>query len=137
MKRFFTTTFWQERDMELFLGKFLRFGVMFSCAITLIGGVLYVYQQQGVLPDYSPIPDNEVFPGVKEYLRSFSTIWQGVLALDGAAIIQVGVIALIATPILRVAISAFGFLIEKDYMYVAITLIVLGIIIANMFLGLH
>lgn len=137
MKRFFTSTFWEERDMELFLGKFLRFGVMFSCAITLIGGALYIYQQQGVLPDYSPIPDNEVFPGVKEYLRSFSTIWQGVLALDGAAIIQVGVIALIATPILRVAISAFGFLIEKDYMYVVITLIVLGIIIANMFLGLH
>ncbi|MDR0825384.1 MAG: DUF1634 domain-containing protein [Prevotella sp.] len=30
-----------------------------------------------------------------------------------------------------------GFLIEKDYMYVAITLIVLCIIMANMFLGLH
>lgn len=137
MNRFFTSHFWKERDMELFLGKFLRFGVMLSCGITILGGILYLYQQAGVMPDYSPIPDGQPFPGVKEYLRSFSSIWQGILSLDGAAIIQLGVIVLIATPVLRVAISAFGFLIEKDRMYVVITLVVLGIILANMFLGLH
>ena len=137
MKRILTALFGEERDMELFLGKFLRFGVMLSCSITLIGGVLYLFQQNGVLPDYSPTPDSMPFEGVKESLRSFSTIWQGILDMDGAAIIQLGVVVLIATPVLRVAISALGFLMEKDYMYVVITLIVLGIIIANMFLGLH
>ena len=137
MKRFFTSIFWKERDMELFLGKFLRFGVMFSCAVTLIGGGFYLYQQQGVLPDYRPTPDDQPFPGVEECLRSFSSIWQGVLALNGAAIIQLGVIILIATPVLRVAISAIAFWAEKDRMYTVITLIVLAIIIANMLLGLH
>lgn len=137
MKRLFKTMFGKERDMELFLGKFLRFGVMFSCTVTVIGGVLYLHQQNGVLPDYSPTPDSLPFAGVQEYLRSFSSIWQGILNLDGAAIIQLGVILLIATPVVRVAISAIGFLIEKDYMYVVITLIVLAIIVTNMFLGLH
>lgn len=137
MKRFFTSVFWEERDMELFLGKFLRFGVMLSCTVTLLGGLFYICQKKGVLPDYSPTSDDLPFPGVKEELRSFSSIWQGILELDGASIIQFGVIILIATPVLRVAISAIAFLIEKDYMYVVITLIVLGIILMNMLLGLH
>lgn len=137
MKRFFTTDFWQERDMELFLGKFLRFGVMLSCAITLFGGILYLYQQGGILPDYKPTPENLPFKGVEQNLRSFSTIFQGILQFNGASIIQFGVIVLIATPVIRVAISAVAFLIEKDYMYVVITLIVLAIILANMLLGLH
>lgn len=137
MKRIFSAEFWQERDMELFLGKFLRFGVMLACAITLVGGILYLWQQGGILPDYTPTPDNLPFKGVEQNLRSFSSILQGILEFDGASIIQFGVLVLIATPVLRVAISAVAFLIEKDYLYVIITLIVLGIIIANMFLGLH
>lgn len=137
MKRLFSAEFWQERDMELFLGKFLRFGVMLSCAITLIGGIFYLYQQGGILPDYSPTSEILPFKGVEQNLRSISAVLQGIMVLDGASIIQFGVIVLIATPVIRVAISAIAFLIEKDYMYVIITLIVLVIIIANMLLGLH
>lgn len=137
MKRLFSAEFWQERDMELFLGKFLRFGVMLSCAITLIGGIFYLYQQGGILPEYSPTSEILPFKGVEQNLRSISAILQGIMVLDGASIIQFGVIVLIATPVIRVAISAIAFLIEKDYMYVIITLIVLVIIIANMLLGLH
>lgn len=134
----FTKEFWAERDMELFIGKLLRYGVMLSCAITLFGGVIYLYQTQGQTIDhYKPIPDGQPFPGVEYYLRELSTIIPRVLTFDGAAIIQLGVCVLIATPILRVAFSVIGFLIEKDYMYVVITLIVLFIIIANMLLGLH
>lgn len=137
MKRFFSAEFWQERDMELFLGKFLRFGVMLSCGITLLGGLFYLCQQGGILPDYSPTSEILPFKGVDQNLRSISGILAGVLALNGASIIQFGVLVLIATPVIRVAISAIAFLIEKDYMYVVITLIVLAIILANMVLGLH
>lgn len=137
MKRLFSAEYWQARDMELFLGKFLRFGVTLSCAITLLGGVLYLWQQGGILPDYTPTPENLPFEGVEQNLRSLSGILQGILELNGAAVIQFGVIVLIATPVLRVAISAIAFLIEKDYLYVVITLIVLAIIVANMLLGLH
>lgn len=137
MKSIFTKDFWAERDMELFLGRLLRYGVILSCAITLIGGALYLIQQGSQMPDYSPVPDDQPFEGTAAYLRELSTILPRILALDGAAIIQLGVCVLIATPILRVAVSVIAFLIEKDYLYVVITLIVLAIIIANMLLGLH
>jgi len=137
MRNIFSKAFWAERDVELYIGKLLRYGVMLSCAITLFGGIVYLYQHHGSMPDYSPIPSGQPFPGVAEYLREFNTIIPGVLSFDGAAIIQLGVIVLIATPILRVAFSAVAFLVERDYMYVVITLIVLAIILLNMIFGLH
>ncbi|MDR2950731.1 MAG: DUF1634 domain-containing protein [Dysgonomonas sp.] len=138
MKNIFSKEFWAERDMELLIGKLLRYGVILACGITLFGGAVYLFQNHGLsIQHYKPIPDDQPFPGVDHYLRELSTIIPRVLAFDGAAIIQLGVCVLIATPILRVAFSVVGFLIEKDYMYVVITLIVLSIIIANMFLGLH
>lgn len=137
MKHIFSKEFWDNRDVELYIGKLLRYGVMLSCGITLIGGVFYLFQHHGHPVDYSPTPDDMPFRGVDFYLRELSTILPRVLQLDGAAIVQLGVCVLIATPIVRVAFSAIAFLIEKDYLYVAITLIVLAIIIANMLLGLH
>lgn len=135
--KIFTKEFWAERDMELFIGKLLRYGVMLACGITLIGGIIYLFQHNGTMPDYSPVPDGQPFPGVEDYLRELSTIFPRMAQFDGAAIIQFGVCVLIATPIMRVAVSVFAFLMEKDYLYVVITLIVLSIIIANMLLGLH
>jgi uncharacterized membrane protein len=137
MKSIFTKEFWAERDMELFIGRLLRYGVILSCGITLIGGVFYLIQHGAQMPDYNPIPDDQPFEGASMYLRELSTILPRVMSLDGAAIIQLGVCVLIATPILRVAVSVIAFLVEKDFLYVIITLIVLTIIIANMLLGLH
>lgn len=136
MKHIFSREFWGERDVEQYIGKLLRYGVMLSCAITLFGGVIYLFQHKGVMVDYSPVPTGMAF-GVEDYLRELNTIFPRMLDFDGAAIIQFGVLVLIATPIIRVAFSAFSFLIEKDYLYVVITLIVLAIILANMLLGLH
>lgn len=134
----FTKDFWAERDMELLIGKLLRYGVMLACGITLFGGIIYLIQHHGAtMEHYHHTPDGQPFPGAEHYLRELSTMIPRALAFDGAAIIQLGVCVLIATPIIRVAFSVIAFLIEKDFLYVTITLIVLAIIIANMLLGLH
>ena len=43
-------------------------------------------------------------------------------------IIQLGLILLIATPVARVAFSVVAFVLERDWLYVAITLIVLAVL---------
>ncbi|MDR2823626.1 MAG: DUF1634 domain-containing protein [Prevotellaceae bacterium] len=125
--------------MEILIGKSLRVGVIVSVAITLVGGILYLFQHQELATQYAAIPANSSanFAGAETYLRKFSTISPRVMQLDGAAIVQLGVIALITTPILRVALSLVAFLIEKDKLYVAITAIVLLVILCNMIFGLH
>ncbi|MDR0560402.1 MAG: DUF1634 domain-containing protein [Prevotellaceae bacterium] len=125
-----------KNKIDVYTGKLLRYGVLVSCGITVFGGILYMFQYHGKMPDYSPVPFGEPF-GVSENLRGISGIVRGLLKLDGASVIQLGIIVLIATPVLRVAFSAVAFLIEKDRQYFAITVTVLIIIIINMIFGLH
>lgn len=134
----FSSKLKDERDMEIYVGKLLRYGVLTACAIALLGGLIYVLQHGGAMPDYrSESAQYGHFVGVPAYLRELWSIVPALFRLDGAAIIQFGVVVLIATPILRVAFSALAFWVEKDYLYVAITLLVLAIIAANMIFGLH
>jgi len=55
------------------------------------------------------------------------------LNFRGRDIIQLGLLVLIATPVARVIFSLIGFLIEKDWIYVAITAVVLIILSVSLF----
>lgn len=52
------------------------------------------------------------------------------------AIMMFGLFCLILTPVLRVVVSLFTFLKEKDYLYVGITGIVLIILVISFFIGI-
>jgi len=51
---------------------------------------------------------------------------------NSAAIIQAGVILLIATPVARVVFAVIGFAIERDRLYVAVSLTVLAVLMASL-----
>jgi len=55
-----------------------------------------------------------------------------VIELQGRAIIQLGLVLLIATPVARVAFSIFGFFEERDMMYVVFTGMVLVILLCSL-----
>jgi uncharacterized membrane protein len=76
------------------------------------------------------------FHGEPEALRSVAGIIHGALDLSGQAIIQLGLLILIATPVARVAFSAVAFAIERDFLYVWITLFVLAVLLYSL-LGSH
>ncbi len=125
----FSSQYWQQRDMERMIGKWLRAGVLLSATVAFLGGVLYLKQVH-------EIPDYKTFHGAATQFRHLPGILHGVAALDGASIIQLAVVLLIATPILRIAFSVLAFAIEKDRLYVVITLIVLCIILFGIFSGM-
>jgi uncharacterized membrane protein len=62
-------------------------------------------------------------------LRHVSDIFRKALSLDPRGLIQLGILLLIATPIVRVAFTVFAFAYQRDWTYVAVTLIVLGLLI--------
>lgn len=119
----------EDKKLQLAMGNILRFGVLFSAAIVFIGGILYLLQTSGSSTHY------KVFSGESKQLLGLAQIADGVMHLHGASIIQLGVLLLIATPVARVAAAMIGFLIEKDYLYVAISLVVLAIIIGSILSG--
>jgi uncharacterized membrane protein len=50
-------------------------------------------------------------------------------------LIQLGLLLLIATPVARVVFTVFAFFMERDYTYVAVSLLVLGILLLGFFVG--
>ncbi|SDT60327.1 Uncharacterized membrane protein [Mucilaginibacter mallensis] len=131
MKKIISKHLFADRDIEQFIGLQLRYGVIISSLIVLAGGLIYLQQSGGLaLPAYSQ------FIGTKAGFTSIGQIITGLGTLNARGIIQFGVVVLIATPILRIAFSLVGFVIEKDRLYILITLIVLSVMMISIFGGL-
>ncbi len=67
-------------------------------------------------------------------LADFGAMPGGLAALRPVAIAQLGLALLLATPVVRVAASVVGFALERDGIYVVITLVVLAILLGSIFL---
>src|SRR5271167_3884050 len=121
---------WGDLEIEIIIGTLLRTGVILAAGVVLLGAAVYLAHYGFAAVDY------RTFHGDPEFLRTLTGIVGGALHLDGRAIIQLGLLLLIATPVARVAFSAVAFAIERDYLYVWITLFVLGILLYSL-LGSH
>jgi uncharacterized membrane protein len=127
--------------MQSVLSKTLLYGVVLSTAIIVIGLVVmavtnktgYVCDASGdslnCLLNYNP---NTIPHG--DYPNTLPALLSGLEAGKSFAIIQLGVIVLLATPVLRVGISLALFAIEKDRPFVLITLFVLLILLFSFFI---
>ncbi|MES2447167.1 MAG: DUF1634 domain-containing protein [Bacteroidota bacterium] len=119
-----------DKDVQVILGTLLRVGVILSTAVVLLGGIIFLTTQSSHSVSFSEFkPEQTKFSSVAEIIV-------GLKNMDGLAIIQFGVLLLIFTPIARVVFSIFSFLMEKDYMYVIIGIIVLCVIITSLYLDI-
>ena len=66
-------------------------------------------------------------------LADFSAMGSSLVALRPVGIAQLGLVVLLATPVLRVAASSLAFALEGDRLYAALTLTVLGILLVSLF----
>lgn len=119
-----------DYDMQQIIGQVLRYGVLISGLIAITGGIWYLVQQGAAKADYT------TFSGEPAGYTSLEGILKGIAGGSAKEIIQLGVVVLIATPIIRIVFSLVSFVLEKDRMYVGITLVVLLIILSSMFGGL-
>jgi uncharacterized membrane protein len=114
-----------DTDLEKVIGQLLRFGVLLSSAIVIAGGMIYLWRHGREQPQF------HVFKGEPEKMRMPGPLFRAILNGEGRPIIQLGLFVLIATPILRIVFSIFGYLLEKDWLYLLITLVVLAVILWN------
>lgn len=116
----------RDRDIEQVMGNLLRFGVLASMAVVFTGAVLYLFQHGHEAPSYRQ------FHSEPKRLTDVKAVWQTAIQGRGRSIIQLGLFILIATPIARIVFSVIGYVLERDYLYVIITLIVLSVIIYSL-----
>jgi uncharacterized membrane protein len=119
----------KDTDMQVLLGKVLRTGTFLSIGIVLFGGIIFLYRHGNTIVNYKK------FIGIPDFVHYTNQLIPAAFNLKGQAIIQIGIILLIGTPIMRVLFSTVGFLLEKDYLYVFVSLLVFSIIIASMLSG--
>ena len=121
------TSAWSAQQL---IGNVLRGGVLLSVTVVLVGAVIYLYRHGQNTANYASFTPGPAFT------RNLHAILLGLVQLHGRAIIQFGIILLIATPIVRVLLSALSFWLKHDYLYVAITLLVMAIIVWSMLGGI-
>lgn len=123
------STSWNDDRVQQLIGRLLRWGVTISAAVVLAGATFYLARHGTTRPDYSQ------FRGEPATLHSPTGIIGGVFHGSSRDWIQLGLLLLIATPVIRVAFSVFAFLVEGDLLYVGVTMVVFTVLIYSLFAG--
>ncbi|MBI1333640.1 MAG: DUF1634 domain-containing protein [Armatimonadetes bacterium] len=119
-----------EGSMQNVVSVVLRGGV---AAAALVGGIGWI----GFLAAHGHDPESfSKFSPSPERYRAVGEILGGASHFDFLSIMLVGVLLLVLTPVLRVAVSLIGFVKEKDRLYVLITSIVLTTLLASLIGGM-
>jgi uncharacterized membrane protein len=117
---------WTDQRLEAIISVLLRTGVLISAAVVLLGGICFLFKHGNEQPEY------HVFHGTPEVYRSISGVLHAAGPSNCQAIIQLGLLLLILTPVARVAFSLAGFALEHDRTYLGLTSIVLVILIYSL-----
>ncbi len=127
------------RAVELLISNLLRVGVTLSLGIVLLGTVVtFVHHPEyhsnsGGSDAYralvTPVAGDAPFP------HTLRAVVDGLIHFRGQAIVIFGLMLLIATPIVRVAVSILAFSHERDMAFVAITSVVLALLLVSFLLG--
>jgi uncharacterized membrane protein len=116
-----------DLKMEIAISRMLRAGVSVAAFVVLVGWILYLWQAHGVEADYLH------FHGIPRPADQFTPVIEGVRHLNSRSIIQLGILLLIATPIVRVAFCVYSFATQKDKLYVVVSGIVLTVLLCSFF----
>jgi uncharacterized membrane protein len=116
-----------RKDMRRWISIILRTGVLASASILLIGGILFVFQHPDAVFSFKS------FAGEPERLREVGAVCKEALQFKSRPVIQLGILILIATPVLRVIFSFIEFLLHKDWIFVLITAVVISTLFYSLF----
>lgn len=112
-----------DRAMELWISYVLRAGVLASGTIITIGVALFFVNGPG--PGEPHSRDEITAGGGHAISTSIGQILRDVSHENALGVIQLGLLVLILTPVLRVAMTLALFLQQQDWIFTAITLTVL------------
>jgi uncharacterized membrane protein len=124
MKKNFT-----DIDLNRSVGNLLRLGVILSVITSLIGFIKLFTEGFKMPKKYTSLNMGSSSEKI------WGQFWDSLCKGEGMAIIQLGILLLIFTPLMRIIFALIGYLKEKDYVYVVISSIVLAIMAVSFFTG--
>jgi uncharacterized membrane protein len=123
-------------QVEAVISGILHWGVLASIGLIVLGTLLCFVRSGdygaggGAASDlHRLLTQGPAFP------RTAGWFARGLARADGMAVVVAGLLLLIATPVIRVAVSIAAFGVGKDRAYVIITSVVLALLLISFFLG--
>lgn len=109
-----------EQQLENLLSNLLKYGVLIASAVVLLGGILYLIRHGAEPAEY------QFFSGTPSEFCSPKGVVEAVFSGSSRGIIQLGLLLLIAIPIVRVIVSLLAFIRRRDLIYIIVNLFVLA-----------
>ncbi|WP_410879781.1 DUF1634 domain-containing protein [Myroides sp. DW712] len=119
-----------DNQLQSIIGNVLRYGVLSALTVTLLGGIILLVKDSQQVVSYATFIEKD-----QNLFVVFQNILEGIKEWNGESIIFLGILLLFLTPALRLVLSLFSFILEKDALYVAITLLVIAVIILSVSFG--
>lgn len=120
----------RDPALDRVVGTVLRVGSSVAVALILGGVLLMLWAALFQSRPLPPVPQ----PGYTEPTRGLYAL-QAAIQGDPSGIISVGLMVLIATPVLRVASTVAYFLLKRDWTYLAVTGFVLLVLVVGLLVG--
>ncbi len=117
---------WDDDAIERLLARLLQAGVLLSTLLVVAGGIVFLIHHGTAIPEYSR------FAGEPAELSSVTGIVRSAFRGDGRGLIQLGLLVLVATPVLRVAGSLAAFVVLRDRTYIVLTSVVLLLLASSL-----
>lgn len=119
--------------VELLISNLLRWGVIISLTLICLGTTISFVHHPAYMNSPSALR-HLTEPGAA-FPHTQRDIIAGLRQGRGQAIVTLGLMVLIATPVMRVAISVLAFIYQRDRAFTLITLIVFGLLMLSFFLA--
>jgi uncharacterized membrane protein len=119
--------------IELLISRLLLGGVIVSKTLILIGVLLMFIHHPAYLKSAADL-QRLTRPGAA-FPTTVAEVAQGVIVGRGQAVVALGLMLLILTPILRVAVCIVGFALQRDRAFALISTLVLVVLLISFLLG--
>ncbi len=121
------------RRVELTISNLLRGGVLLSLGLIVVGTAVTFAQHPRYFSEKAEL-QQVITPGAN-FPHAIGELSVEIRQLRGEAIVTLGLLVLIATPVVRVAVSIFAFIYQGDRVFTLITAAVLGLLLLSLVLG--
>lgn len=122
----------REDGPELLISNVLRLGVTLCLGLVTVGMLLTFFHH----PDY--LSSGQALTGLTSPAHgphALSDVLGGARAAHGQAFVMVGLLVLMATPVLRVALSMLVFGRQRDLAFFTVTFVVLSLLLLSFVRG--
>ena len=124
--------------LERAVSSVLRAGVVTSSLVISAGAALTLVSSSSLPSARRALPQlrrGVLHPAGFHLPHTVSSVITGVAHGKGPALVMLGILLLIATPVLRVAVSVVGFALDRDRIFMLVTLAVLVVLIGSFAVG--